>query len=184
MADITKETRGVVLGDDDYTLVSGAIIGVSLIIVQVFISTGLSDIPEFISMFAFAVAIPTLGCMVYVRIVERRKVSRLLERAQNLYSDAPNQPRLRAQSDVITRQMMVFYPSSLTTISEITFFVGFLADVVGIIAAFWHLSWILGTVFLVTSLVISSIGFFYIVKITTYQREWTKRTQELKGDTR
>ena len=55
------------------SLWAGGLITVSLIILQVFISSGISDIASFISVCAFALAIPILACNILINFTRGKK---------------------------------------------------------------------------------------------------------------
>src|SRR2546425_4291571 len=116
-----------------HTLYAGGLIGISLIVLQVFIGLGKLDMPALISVLAFATAVPLLSGMLVTNFIERRYQ----------YSS----PRSR-----------------IVKVVENSFYLGILIDLVGIAAAFWHLSLIAGIVFTIMTFV---SGLFYSIYISS-----------------
>jgi uncharacterized membrane protein len=98
-------------------LLFGGLIGISLIILQDFISSGALDLSALISVIAFAVAVPLLAMGILI--------------------------------DDITKPHQSI---NLSMDYNIVFFGGLGGAIVGAAAAFWHISWIAGIVFLVSGI--------------------------------
>jgi hypothetical protein len=111
--------------DDNFKydrVMSGGLIAFSLIIVQAFIATGLTDLASYISIIAFAIAIPMLAMHVFTY--------------SSLDWFACFKARFKAPASV-----------------GISFLGGCLIDVIGLVAAFWHISWIAGLLFIMSGIV-------------------------------
>lgn len=96
-------------------LAVAGLIGFSLIIVQAFIATGLTDPASYISVIASAIAIPLMAAFVFQY---RREMSSI---------------PLRLPPSVV-----------------IAYCGGIVVDLIGIDAAFWHISWIAGLLSIVS----------------------------------
>ena len=94
------------------------LIGIGVVIVQALIGINATDPPAVIAMLAFAIALPLLGTLVMINVVQ----------AKYKYAS---------------------YPFYLT----FAYIVGQSSAFVGVIAAFWHVSWIAGVLILISSLV-------------------------------
>lgn len=101
-----------------------SLIGISLIILQDYISTGISDVPIFISLLAFALALPLLTGTIFCAQIE-------------LYNVYILKPQKR-----------------LHNFSRLTFWLGAPAVFIGIDTAIWHLTWIAGILFLAVSSIV------------------------------
>lgn len=99
-------------------LLIGGLIAFSLILVQAFITTGLTDIASYISVIAFAIAIPSLAVFVW------------------------------CYNDVVTSARLALPPRVL-----LLFLGSIFVDIIGVAAAFWHISWIAGLLLLVSGVV-------------------------------
>ena len=98
-------------------VMSGGLIAFSLIIVQAFIATGLTDPASYISIMAFAIAIPLLAMYAFT------------------YS-----------------ALNLLTPFKAPARVGITFIGGCLIDLIGLDAAFWHISWFAGLLFIASGL--------------------------------
>ena len=99
----------------------GALLAVGVILLQVFITTGITDIPIFISVVALSLAIPILSGGIYA-----------------LQLEIEDQYRMEGK---------------WAGIPAFGFLAGSIITIVGVGAAFWHLSWIVGVLFIVAVLV-------------------------------
>ena len=100
-------------------------IALALIVLQAFISAGLSDVASFISVLVFALVLPILGVCLFVL----------------------NDPKLDSNKVSDFFKKLVFWALPI----------GCLFIFVGLVAAFWHLSWIMGVVSLISGLVAGAI---------------------------
>jgi uncharacterized membrane protein len=96
-------------------------IGVDLIVLQVFISLGVPDAASFVAVLAFAIGLPLLAAFIYII----------------------NDPTIDYASVISSRK-------PLGWLLLICLMIGFLASLIGLSAAFWHMSWIAGIIFLVS----------------------------------
>ena len=102
---------------------STGLIVIGLIILQDYTSTGISDIPIFISIIAFSLAFPLLaGAIVHLKLVN-----------DDGYYDS-------------------VYDDEYGGI-DLIFLLGSICAFIGIVTAFWHVSWIAGVLFLTVSII-------------------------------
>lgn len=115
---------------DRFTIfMCGASLAVSVILLQDFITTGITDIPIFISVVALSLSIPVLSCAI---VVLRGRIE------DRYYMDGKwaNFPGIGSRAGGI-----------ITT--------------VGVGAAFWHLSWIAGVLFIIAVLAMAVLANSY-----------------------
>ena len=102
------------------------LIGIGVIIVQALIAINASDPPAVIAMLAFAIALPLLGTLVMLNVVQ----------AKYKYAS---------------------YPLYL----NFAYVVGQSSAFVGVVAAFWHVSWVAGVLILISGIISLAIYFAY-----------------------
>jgi hypothetical protein len=101
---------------------SSALIAVSVILLQDFITIGITDVPGFISVVALSLSIPILSGAI-----------------------------VAARSEINDQYYM---GGKLANFPNISFWAGAIIATFGVAAAFWHLLWIVGVLFIVAVLVI------------------------------
>ena len=107
-------------------VIFAGLIGIGVVIVQALISINATDPPAMISLLAFAIALPMLGTLVILNVVQ----------AKYRYAS---------------------YPAYLT----FAYILGEGSAAVGVVAAFWHVSWVAGVLVVVSGLVGLGIYFAY-----------------------
>lgn len=130
------------------------LLAIILIILQDYISTGISDISILISVIAFSIAIPTLvGSIIHFKI----------EIEYGYYDSRP--------LDKIFFNYNIFRN------------IGLISAFIGIDATFWHLLWITGVIFLAVSLISFFIYFDFLIdpdEIERLRREESERERSLE----
>ena len=115
--------------DRRFIFLCGALLAVGVILLQDFITTGITDIPVFISVVALSLAIPILSGEIVA-----------------LRWEVDNQ---------------FFMGGKLFSFPFLGFWAGGIITTVGVGAAFWHLSWVAGVLFIVAVLVMYWLVFTY-----------------------
>ena len=110
-------------------LILGGLMAISLIIVHDFIAMGQLDLPAFISVLSFALAVPLMAGLLLISFRE-------------------------------TTLGYFGYSRSISAFCYVSVF----TDILGIDAAFWHISWIAGVVFAISGFVILIVGANYLEK--------------------
>ncbi|MBV9689979.1 MAG: hypothetical protein JO202_09730 [Ktedonobacteraceae bacterium] len=111
-----------------YDLYAEGLIVISFVILQAFLSVPRSelDMPIYLSVLAFAIALPPLTSIIVLHILEKRYT----------YGTPDGKAVGRVQT---------------------AFFVGMVAAVIGIGAAFWHVAWFIGILFFTALLVVTAL---------------------------
>jgi predicted outer membrane lipoprotein len=120
-------------------LIAGALIALSIIIMQDFISTGITGILTFISMSAIAIELPFLAFCLLVDFHERIYKKRTGPKNTRLYN--------------------------------VLYGFGILFGFIAIDTTFWHISWIIGTILLLCSLIA-------FIAMIVHHREISKQDSE------
>jgi hypothetical protein len=154
MSKLEKMSESDKIGDKRTIWIDAGLIAISLIILQDYISTGISDTPIFISVIIFSLALPLL-----VGSVFRAKVI-----TETGYRD-------------------IEYYKKKFRITFLSGWIGTLCAFIGVDAAFWHLSWIAGLVFIIVSIfsfMIYDIAIPTNEKIERLQREEAEKERALE----
>ena len=129
---------------------SVGLLAVSLIVFQDIISSGISDVPEHISLIAFCIALPILAGTAFLRKWEN----------ESEYWDNTNPKWYK--------------------FSYICSFTGFVCSIIGINAAIYHASWIAGLVFLLITLFATFIYFYVAPDADEVEQLKDKQAKEEK----
>jgi hypothetical protein len=138
------------------------LIAISLVILQVWISSGVHDIPSSISLIAFAVSIPMLTFDLLFA-----KTDLLLTKIDMLATELSSSDDDSLFSHFKSTTMIFFF--------NMNRIIGTIGSVIGIVAAIWHVLWIAGLLFLV----IGIISFSLHVAITPDDEDLLERAYKL-----
>ena len=124
---------------NEQRLMDAGLIAVSLVILQVWVSSGIHDTASLISLIAFSVSLPmiALDLMFNHTSLIFSKIDWYLDDSSSKEYEPPFKP-------VKTKKV-----DRLLSLNQM---IGMLAAVIGIILAIWHASWIAGLIFLIISI--------------------------------
>lgn len=117
-----------------YNLYAGGLVIIILVILQDLISLGKLDLASYISILAFAIALPLLCGTLVINAVE----------SKYQYS-SPH--------------------AKILKVIHVAFGIGVTLGLVGVAAAFWHISWIAGIVFIIALVVAIVVHAAYVADL-------------------
>ncbi len=131
--------------DNERRLRDAGLIAISIVILQVWISSGVHDVASLISLIAFSVSLPMLvfDLLNTHNSLFFTKIDRYLDDANSSNYEPPFKP-------IKTKRLYV--------ISNVNMVTGMIGAVIGISTAIWHASWIAGLSFLIIGIISSFIN--------------------------
>lgn len=121
-------------------IMGAGLIAIILVILQVWISSGVHDPASLISLIAFSISLPMLAFNLLIthNSLLFSKIDRYLDDYSEETFDPPFKP-------IKTKKMHIFIHTNKT--------IGMILAAIGILAAIWHASWIAGLIFLIIGII-------------------------------